>query len=242
MKKISFKIFLLSICLLNCQHSLLAQNSLPKKEISESEKNFIQKTFEDISISDQMYRSKLASNTLNEAILHRIDSVFDTEGMQAGINYKKDLNLSLPQHVKDSLWELQAAIDFRNHLTLRGLFENYGFISKDIIEEKQHVQLLTLLHPPKDWDVSTYLKEYTEVFLAEIKAKRMPAKTYATFYDNMKGKILKEPQLYGTNQVFDPATRTVLPPIIEDLEKSNQARVAIGLPALKEGEYRIAAK
>jgi len=66
----------------------------------------------------------------------------------------------------------------------------------------------------------------------------MPAKTYASFIDNMLGKILRKPQLYGTNGQFDPETNTVMPPMISDVEESNSARKLIGLPPLKEGEYR----
>jgi len=221
---------------------LFAQNNIPKKAIGESEKAMIQKAFNEISVSDQLYRGPLSKGTLDKTILSQIDSVFDNEGIKAGMIYEKSLNLSLPKEVEDSLWQLQAAIDFRNHLTLRGLFDTYGFISEEVIKEKQYVQILLLMHPPKDWDVRTYLKEYSDLLIVEVKANRMPPKTYATFYDNMKAKILREPQLYGTNQQFDTKTNTILPPIIEDLTKSNQARNKIGLPMLKEGEYRLATK
>jgi len=236
MKNLSFQFLVILLCLTS---NLLAQSTTAKKEISDSEKQLIQKMFEEISISDQLYRNKLSNGTLDEKIIAQIDSVFDNEGIEAGVVYEKSLNLSLPKAVQDSLWQLQAELDFQNHLTLRGLFEIYGFISEEVVKEKQYMQLILLVHPPKDWDVRTYLKEYTTIFISEVKAGRMPAKTYATFYDNMKGKILKEPQLYGTNQIFDSKTKKVLPPIIEDLAKSNEARKEIGMPVLKEGEYRL---
>lgn len=219
--------------------TLLAQSATDKKSISESEKVLIQSIFEEISITDQLYRNKLSKGTLDEKIIAEIDSVFDNEGVQAGIVYENSLNLSLPQAVKDSLWELQAALDLQNHLTLKGLWEVYGFIPKNIIKEKNYVQTLLLLHPPRDWDVPIYLKEYSEMLIIEVRAGRMPAFAYASFYDNMKAKILRKPQLYGTNQQFSPKTNSILPPIIEDLEKTNLAREEIGLPALKDGEYRI---
>lgn len=218
---------------------LIAQSSVPKKEISESEKSMIQEMFKQMSISDQLYRKKLSAGTLDEKILEQIDSVLNNVGMAEGLTYQKSLNLSLDETVNDSLWELQAALDFQNHLALRGLFETYGFISKEIVEEKQFVQILLLMHPPKDWDVPNYLENYSEILLKEVHSKRMPAKTYAMFVDNMKAKILREPQLYGTNQQFDPKTSTILPPIIENLNKSNKARIAIGLPILEAGEYRL---
>lgn len=242
MKNLTEKNLVCLICFLVFSFGLFAQSNTTKKEISDSERDMIQKTFQEISISDQVYRNRLAKGTLDEKIIAQIDSVFDNEGIEAGLVYEKNLSLSLPKEVKDSLWQLQAEIDFQNHLKLRGLFEMYGFIPKEIVKEKQYVQLLLLMHPPKDWDVRTYLEEYSEIFISEVNAGRMPAKTYATFYDNMKGKILKEPQLYGTNQVFDKETNKVLPPIIENLAKSNKARKDIGMPILKEGEYRLAVK
>lgn len=230
---------LISGCFLMCVSMIFGQSTPLKKSISTSEKVLIQKIFEEMSITDQLYRNKLAKGTLDETISAKIDSVYNNEGVQAGYIYEKSLNLSLPKAVKDSLWELQAALDLQNHLTLKGLWATYGYIPKEVIKEKQYIQFLILTHPPKDWDVPTYLQDYSELLIAEVKAGRMPAMSYASFYDNMKAKILREPQLYGTNQVFSSKTNTILPPVIQDLEKTNLARQEIGLPILKKGEYRL---
>lgn len=238
MKNLVFKT-LLFFCVLAFANNSSAQSTNQKKTINDSEKAMIQLTFNEISISDQLYRNPLAKGTLDKKIITQIDSVFDNEGIEAGLTYEKSLNLSLPKHIEDSLWNLQHAIDLRNHLTLRGLWETYGFISKEIVEKNQHVQILALMHPPKDWDIRTYHQEYSNLLLTEVKAGRMPAKTYAMFYDNIKGKILKEPQLYGTNQRFSMETNSILPPLIEDIDKTNEARKAIGLPTLNEGEYEL---
>jgi len=113
---------------------------------------------------------------------------------------------------------------------------------KVVKDSLNFVQLILLVHPPAGWDIRNYLKEYSELLMPEVIANRMPAKTFATFYDNIKGKILKEPQLYGTNEQYDSKTKTILPPVIENLAKSNKARKKIGLPILKKGEYRLATK
>ena len=227
-------------CVLAFANNSFAQSSTSKKTISDSEKAMIQQVFNEISISDQLYRNPLAKGTLDEKIIAQIDSVFDNEGIEAGLKYEQSLNLSLPKAVKDSLWNLQHAIDLRNHLTLKGLWETYGFISDDIVKENQYVQILLLMHPPKDWDIRTYHREYSEMFLVEVRAGRMPAKTYASFYDNILGKILREPQLYGTNQRYSVEAQKILPPLIEDIEKTNAAREQIGLLPLGEGEYELA--
>jgi len=241
MKNLISNFFIAGLILCLVPISLLAQDN-NKKNVSTSEKAMIQRIFENISYTDQLYRGKLAKGTLDAETIAQIDSMFENEGIEAGIAYEKSLNLSLPKAIEDSLWTLQHALDLQNHLTIRGLWETYGYLPKETVQEKNYVQLLLLVHPPKDWDIPTYLERYSAFLLEEVKANRMPAKIYATFVDNIKGKILREPQLYGTNEQFDSKTKTILPPEIENLEKSNTAREAIGLPPLKEGEYRLLEK
>ncbi len=213
--------------------------ALSKKVISESEKSKLANILKSISENDQKYRSKLAKGTLDEELIAKIDAVYESKGIEAGVIYQKSLNLELSQAVKDSLWQLQSELDLQNHLTLKGLWDLYGYLPASVVKEHNYVQSLLLLHPPMDWDVATYLEEYSSFLLLEVKANRMPAEIYANFVDNMKAKILKQPQLYGTNQQFDLETKQKLPAIIADLEQSNAARLEIGLPKLKEGEYRI---
>lgn len=238
MKSFQFS-FLLLISSLSC-FPVFGQEYTLKQPVSADEVRYLQQVIQEISRTDQQYRKYLAANTLDDEILARMDSVYDVEGIEAYLSYEQSLNLSLDQAIEDSLWQLQHALDFQNHLTLRGIFLTYGFLPKDLLGEYHYVPLLVLVHPCKDWDVPQYLSEYTDIFIPEVKSGRMPAKTFATFYDNMKAKILREPQLYGTNEQWDPASQQVLPPIIQDLEATNEARVAIGLAPLADGEYRLA--
>lgn len=235
MNKLTVFFFLL-ICLFSNAQS--KNKRVPKA----SEIAFIKRTFKEISISDQRYRKVLSVGTMDETILAEIDSVYENHGMEEAIRYEEGLDLVLPKDIADSLWQLQHAIDFRNHLFLHAIFDRYGWIDNELVKEYNYVQLLLLMHPPKDWDVTTYLAEYSELFFEEVKAGRMPAKTFAMFYDNIKGKILREPQLYGTNEQFDPETMQILPPEIVDVKTTNKARKKIGLPPLKEGEYRLVSK
>ncbi len=220
--------------------SLSAQEIKLKKETTENELAYIQGVFENISISDQKYRSYLTYETMDDKIIAKIDSLLNHVGIKEGMNYAKSLDLSLSKGTKDSLIQLQNQIDLQNHMILRGIWETYGFIPKNIIKEKSYVQTLLLLHPPGEWDVRDFQKNYSGFLLEEVKLGRMPAKSYASFYDNMLCKILDEPQLYGTNQQFDSKSGKILPPIITSLSTANEAREAIGMPVLKEGEYRIA--
>ena len=96
-----------------------------------------------------------------------------------------------------------------------------------------------LLHPPVELEPQKFLEEMEELLLPEVKGKRMEAESFAMFVDNIKAKILKEPQLYGTNKSFDPTTMSMGAPEIESIEKTNSARKAIGLAPLKDGEYKL---
>ena len=103
---------------------------------------------------------------------------------------------------------------------------------------EEDVLFAILLHPPLEIAPEKFLDEMKEILLPEVMKKRMEAESYALFVDNIKVKILKEPQLYGTNKPFDPTTMSMGLPEIESIEKTNKARKTIGLAPLKDGEYR----
>ncbi|WNJ17630.1 hypothetical protein [Pontibacter sp. G13] len=211
-----------------------------KKPVSELEIQLIQGMFQRILETDQQCRKYAASNTLDDRILAQLDSAGEAGGLEGYIQFQESLHLELPKSVEDSLWKVQHQLDLQNHLALRGIFETYGYLPEEITGELDYLQLLVLMHPPCEWDVRTYLESYAELFRDEVKAGRMPAKTFASFYDNQLGKILREPQLYGTNEVYSRETGKIGPPVIADLAQSNAARAEIGLPPLTEGEYQLA--
>jgi len=215
-----------------------AQHFNLKKDITKNELLFIKETIKQIKIKDQQFRKLISAETLDTHIINKTSLMYDSLGIEAGYNYEKNLNLKLEENVKDSLWEKQHLLDFQNHITIRGLIETYGYLSEDILGKDDYIQFLVLLHPPKDWDVELYQNEYSVFLKAEVKSGRMKPMFFAQFYDNMNCKILKKPQLYGTNKVFDINSRSTLPPIINDIAKTNQARIDIGLNPLKEGEFR----
>ncbi len=215
------------------------QDIILKKKITPQEQVYIQEVFQKIAVDDQLYRNYISKGTLDETIAAQIDSVYNTHGILEGIKYEKSLNLELPKATVDSLWRLQHGLDLANHFILRGVFETYGWIPESVVEECNYVQSLLLVHPPGHWDVRTFLLDYGSLLKKEVIAGRMPARAYASFYDNIKVKILQEPQLYGTNQQFDAKTKSILPPQIADLESANKARADLGLPSLQVGEYRL---
>ena len=225
-------------CLFNL--NLCSQENI--RLISGSEKNLISDILQDMADRDQKYRSSISAGTTDPAIQSAIDSVFNNEGIAEGFKYKKSLNLQLSKQQIDSLWSLQHREDLHNHMTLRGLFAAYGYIPESIIKENNYIQLVTLLHPPKDWNIASYLKSYEVILRPEVKKGNMPPKSFATFHDNMKVKILKQPQLYGTMKAFNPSTMKEGLPAIENILATNEARSEIGLPILLDGEYEILQK
>jgi len=239
MKTINIKTLLLTCtALIFLLSSTQAQEF--RKPISPDEEAFLATAFATMVEDDQRYRSYLTYHTLDDQIIARIDSIMENDDIVAGMQYAESLNLSLSEETMDSLQDLQHQLDFQNHLMIRGVWEIYGYISEDLIKENNYIQLMLLVHPQKDWDIPTYHLEYGNLLRKEVDAGRMPAKMYATFYDNILGKIMRKPQLYGTNQMYSREAGKILPPLIENLEKANEAREELGMEKLKEGEYRLA--
>ncbi|MEO0896641.1 MAG: hypothetical protein AAFY71_09600 [Bacteroidota bacterium] len=228
---------ILMMCL-SCS-SVFAQSYDLKRVVEADEAERLKMIVDEIAQKDQLYRSYLQRGTTDDAVLARIDSVYEEAGFEAMMAYERSLNLELDPSVRDSLWKLQQMEDLGNHMKLRGIFDAYGYLPEEMLGKNFTMQMVVLLHPPADWNIDQYLEEYSELLIKEVKAGRMPAKAYATFFDNIRIKILGEPQLYGTNQVYSRSQGKVLPPEIVDLEKSNAARMAIGLEPLTEGEYRL---
>lgn len=221
-------------------YSLNINAQTVKSDLSSEDIIFIQNTFKLISDSDQLYRPKLQAGTLNPKILSKLNQLYKEGDAQKVFAYMSEYEKDITDQEKDSLNGLQRNLDFRNHMVIRGIWDRFGWIPENKVPEYNFVQHLLLLHPPHSLDqIQEYLDNYSTKLLPEVKAGRMPAKNYASFVDNIYGKILRQPQIYGTNGQYDPKTQTVLPPEIRNLEYANTEREKIGLEKLKEGEYRL---
>ncbi len=210
-----------------------------KKEVTASELKYLKEIINSIAKTDQECRSYLTYKTLDNKIIRDIDSVMDNDGIELGIKYSRSLKLKLTTRQRDSLNRVQSRLDLNNHIILRGIVSTYGYLPDNMLGDKSWVLHILLLHPHPEWDVNQYLADYSALLLPEVKAGRMPAIKYAQFVDNINGKILRQPQVYGTNGQFCTKTNKVLSPGIKDIKTTNRARKLIGLPPLKEGEYRL---
>ena len=159
------------ILIVFCSWNVLsAQPAKLKKQCNAEELDQIRSILEKMSTSDQEFRNLIANNTLDKMVITKIDSVFENHGIPAGFAYKKQLNQQkLPKSTLDSLWKLQHQNDLNNHLTLKGIFDTYGFIPEDLIGDVYSTQLVILLHPPADWNIEQYHSLYAEMLLPEVK-------------------------------------------------------------------------
>jgi len=238
MKKLSFnlmrEVLILLVTLITIQ--LDAQ----KIELTEEGKAALIKEIATIEEKDQRYRNYISIGTLNDSLIQVIEEKSKDMEISEYMTYRSSLKLKLPKIVQDSLWKLQHQLDEENYHAFVHLVKKYGYPSKERLGVKDVNIVVVLFHPPAHLDIPEYLETMTNLLLPEVEAGRMKPKLFALFYDNIKAKILKEPQLYGTNTPFSMKTMKPGLPPITDIKKTNEAREAIGLPALKEGEYEIA--
>ena len=235
-------LLVLTLCLQTS--SMMAQRTteaIPKSknELSETDQQIIRLRLDAMLEKDQQFRTYLSLNTTDEKKVAEYEKLSETEQMKTMFQSKKKKD-KLPEEVEKVLWEFQRRNDRQNLAELSAIIKEFGYPGPHRIGMERDRVLALLLHPPVGRDeVEDHTKEMCKLLLPEVKAGRMEAESYAKYVDNMRGKILRLPQLYGTNKQFDRATGKIRPGLIEDLEATNQARREIGMPELKEGEYRL---
>jgi hypothetical protein len=205
--------------------------------ISETDKQILLARIDRIMEKDQQFRTYLAFGTIEENKIAEFQKR-DAKGQLAAMSQGKE---SLSKEITDLLGELQRRNDRENHVAFKEIVDEFGYPSPERLGVKSHGLFAILLHPPVALaEIESHTREMQELLLPEAMAGRMKPQLYASFVDNMRAKILRLPQLYGTNHQFDSVSGKVRPPIIEDLQNANAARREIGMPELKDGDYRIA--
>lgn len=139
----------------------------------------------------------------------------------------------LSQAERDVLLARQQATDAANIERLRAIVDAYGWPDSTRIGGSTN-PFVFLLHAHPDT-----LDAMLPVLRREVDAGRMPPLQYARAVDKQR-KIRGALQLYGSGEEFDPETRSLMPPRIADIEATNAARAAIGLPPLEA--YRLASE
>ncbi|MFK7821833.1 MAG: hypothetical protein AB8G99_24250 [Planctomycetaceae bacterium] len=207
------------------------------KALSKTDQRIIRSRIDQILERDQQFRSYLSFGTTDDAEIERLNQL-DTKAMLVEMASKKR---QLSPEVQSLLQQLQLKNDKQNYADFYDIVREHGYPSPKRIGVKHDRLFVLLLHPPcPAEEIEDHIDHMSKLLLPEVQSGRMKGKMFATFVDNMRGKILRQPQLYGTNQQFDRKTGTILPPVIVDLDKTNIAREELGMPALKPGEYRLA--
>ncbi|MEH0157087.1 hypothetical protein V6R21_23400 [Limibacter armeniacum] len=236
MKFIKLTLSIIMVTMIACNSKKTnekAANSLNKSEI-----NLLTAEINEMLEKDQRYRKITFLGTLNDSITALNDSLSKTATSEDYIIFLSSVTKDLTQQQDDSLSRLQHQMDYENYLALKDIIKKYGYPSKERLGKD--LDLFPILtHPPIEITPKEYLEEMTTLLKTEVVEKRMSGQLYATFYDNIKHKILKEPQFYGTGQEFNHTTMQLGNPTIANIEETNKARAEIGLPALKEGEYSL---
>lgn len=183
-----------------------------------------------IAISDQKFRTPVSWGTEDPDELARLEAL-DDDASIAEWGRRRAEGISLPEETERAYMAKQSEIDRENCGELMELVDRWGWPSEARLGAGTPDMTAVLIHMPMDM-VGGFLPRLER----ETLAGRMNPKRYAVIYDR-KRQHDGEPQLYGTAQAFDAATRTVLPPAVVDIDATNAARDRIGLEPLDE--YRL---
>ena len=220
------KIILIStilISLISCK-----EKKENKKELTDSIKAELIAEFKEMKEKDQLNRSYVSLGTFDQKLIDSTKKLTTQEYISFIQSHKSELT----KKQEDSLWNIQNKIDLRNTNRLYEITKEYGWLSKTKLDSVID-PMLFLFHTPKET-----IDKMQALLMEEVKANRMEPIKFATYVDNMRKKAFGKNQLYGTGDEFDPKTNSIVPPFIENIDSTNIERKKIGLPELKEGEYR----
>ena len=178
--------------------------------------------------ADQLQRSYLSYGTFDTLLIDSVKSL----PLEEMIQFQTAHNSDLSKAQEDSLWKIQLKMDLENTNRLYDIIKEFGWLSESDLDSLVN-PMIFLFHTPKET-----IGKMQEALLDEVKAKRMQPLSYATYVDNMRKKAFGKNQLYGTGEEYDIETQSILPPIIDNIDTTNMERMKIGLPKLKEGEFR----
>ena len=228
----------LIVTLISCRNTNTDNTSIIAYNLTDETRQKLIEKLLIIGEKDQRYRQMISLGTMDEAIIKK-DREMSNTPIEEYLAFSKTIKRTISKKQVDSLWVLQKTLDFENYNEIVLIIEKFGYPSKERLQVESDKIYAMLLHPPKEIKPRLYLNKMTKLLKPEVTEGRMEAKVFASFVDNIKSKILKKPQLYGTNKLFNPETMSVGLPKIEDIKKTNEARKEIGLPELKEGQYQL---
>jgi hypothetical protein len=211
--------------IISCQEK---SKEVKKKNLTKSFKTEIIAELKEMKKNDQLNRSYISNGTFNQKLIDSIKNLTTKDY----IVFKQSHKSELTEKQKDSLWGIQNKIDLKNTNRLYEITQEYGWLNKVQLDSVID-PMLFLFHTPK-----VTIEKMQTLLFEEVQAKRMEPNKFAMYVDNMRKKAFGKNQLYGTAKEFNPKTNSIVSPYIENINNTNIERKRIGLPELKEGEYR----
>jgi len=224
MRKIGI-ILLICVFAISCKNQ---EKEIKKQELTNKAKTELISEFKEMEKLDQLNRSFLQVGTLNQNLIDSVSSL----SIQKYIAFLSSFESELSKKQQDSLWSIQNEIDLKNTNKLYSIIKKYGWLSTTRLDSIVSPMIFLFHTPPET------IAKMQDILLQEVKENRMEPINYATYVDNMRKKAFGKNQLYGTGDEFDPETKSIVPPFIENIDSTNMERVKIGLPELKEGDFR----
>jgi hypothetical protein len=218
-------ILLVSVFTVACSNQ---EKEIKKQEWTNEMKIQLISEFSEMEKLDQLNRSFLQVGTLNQRLIDSVSNLSNQEYFTFLSSHESELS----KDQQDSLWSIQNEIDLKNTNRLYSIIEKYGWPSTTKLDSIVS-PMIFLFHTPLET-----INKMQDILFNEVKENRMEPIKYATYVDNMRKKAFGKNQLYGTGDEFDPNTNSIVPPFIENIDSTNMERIKIGLPELKEGEYR----
>lgn len=176
---------------------------------------------------DQLHRTALSWGTTDPKELARLKALDDDAHMEEAKRRWRE-GVRLPKKQADELMAKQNIIDAANFHKLIGWVRTYGFPDPERLSIDAPSPIGVLIHA----DTALY-DSVAKLLRAEAKAGRMNARAFAALSDR-KAQHAGGVQLYGMCQRFDPKSNQILPPEIEDIDKTNRARAELGMKPLKD--------
>lgn len=180
---------------------------------------------------DQLHRTAVSWGTTDPEELARL-AALDDEAHLAEAKRRWAAGIRLPKEQEAELMRKQGLLDKANFDRLIGWTRRFGYPDPHRLGLDAPSPVPVFIHARLEW-----IGPVMDLLEAEAVAGRMPGKEFAALYDR-KQQHAGRLQLYGTCRAFDRKTGQVLPPEIEDIDATNRARSALGLPPL--AEYRLA--
>lgn len=176
---------------------------------------------------DQQFRWQLLFGETDLAIVDSLSKLPTSEKVKH-IRKKGALGSKLTDSHYDDIQRTQDSIDQVNQGRILQIYQTYGWPGNKLVGKAAPFVTIMMLHFPDSLMVALYPK-----LKKEYKRGNVSGSAIAHMYD--KHLLLnKKPLLFGMFEHYDSASKKTLPPMVENIKKTNKARKKLGLPALEK--------